>query len=296
MNDVNHLTQDDLYLFALQLLPDADMKAAAAHLKTCAVCRAQVGDVQGDLVAYAMTAEMQAVPEQARERLMRQVAAEKKAVPIVQVIPTVRAVEEPGEPMLAPRNSRIFQMETTEERSPRRVAPFLAWTGWAVAAAVTVVAGLQFNKRQVDEQNLAIEVSALNQTTAQAAQAKKLMQTLTNASAMQVSLHIPVTAGALPKLDPEGHATYVPGTGSLVFVASHLDPLQTSKTYELWLLPAKAGEAPVPAGLFKPDANGNATVVMPAIPKEIAAKGFGVTVENEGGSKTPTPPIVLAGM
>ena len=43
-------------------------------------------------------------------------------------------------------------------------------------------------------------------------------------------------------------------------------------------------------------ANGNATVVMPPLPKGVTAKGFGVTVENDGGSKTPTAPIVLAGM
>jgi anti-sigma-K factor RskA len=35
---------------------------------------------------------------------------------------------------------------------------------------------------------------------------------------------------------------------------------------------------------------------MPELPKGVAAKGFGVTVEDEGGSKTPTAPIVLAGM
>jgi hypothetical protein len=35
--------------------------------------------------------------------------------------------------------------------------------------------------------------------------------------------------------------------------------------------------------------------MMPQLPKGIAAKGFGVTIENEGGSDTPTLPIVLAG-
>jgi anti-sigma-K factor RskA len=122
------------------------------------------------------------------------------------------------------------------------------------------------------------------------------MQTLTDANAMQVSLHVPLIRGAPPKLDPEAHATYVPETGSLLLVASHLDPLQPAKTYELWLLPAEEGQTPIPAGLFKPDANGNATVVMPELPKSVVAKGFGVTVEDEAGSKTPTAPIVLAGM
>jgi hypothetical protein len=290
MNNANHIAEDDLYLFALQLLPDAEMQTIALHLKECPLCRAEVGEIQGDLVTYAMTAETKAPPSQARERFLRQVATEKKVVPIAQV------EQQPVEPVLYPRNSRMFQMDAPEEREPRRVATFMAWTGWAVAAGVAVAAGLQFQQRKQVEQNLAAERTELNQTVAQTAQAKVLMQTLSDASAMQVSLHVPLTARQQPKLDPEAHATYVPGKGALVFVASHLDPLETAKTYELWLLPAEAGQAPIPAGLFKPDANGNATVVMPELPKGVTAKGFGVTVENEGGSKTPTAPIVLAGM
>ena len=42
--------------------------------------------------------------------------------------------------------------------------------------------------------------------------------------------------------------------------------------------------------------NGNASVVLPELTQHVAAKGFGVTVEDEEGSKAPTPPIVLAGM
>ena len=289
MNTANHITQDDLYLFALQLLPEADMKNAAAHLKECAVCRTQLGEIQGDLVTYALTAESQTPPSQARERLLRQVAAEKKVIP-------VDPVEQQIEPMLYPRNSRMFQMDAPEEREPRRVAAVLAWVGWGVAACLAVVAGMQADQRKLVEQDMAVVTAQLSQSVAQSEQAKAVMQTLQNTSAMQVALHIPLNAGAVPKLDPEAHATYVPETGALVFVADHLDPLQAQKTYELWLLPAEAGQPPIPAGLFKPDEKGNASVVMPALPKGVTAKGFGVTVENEGGSKTPTAPIVLAGM
>ena len=289
MNTANHITQDDLYLFALQLLPEADMKSAAVHLKECAVCRAQLGEIQGDLVTYALTAESQTPPSQARERLLRQVAAEKKVIP-------VDPVEQQIEPVLYPRNSRMYQMDTPEEREPRRLAPVLAWVGWGVAACLAVVAGMQVDQRKLVEQDMAVVTAQLSQSVAQSEQSKAVMQTLQNASAMQVALHIPLNAGAVPKLDPEAHATYVPETGALVFVADHLDPLQAQKTYELWLLPAEAGQAPIPAGLFKPDANGNASVVMPDLPRGVTAKGFGVTVENDGGSKTPTAPIVLAGM
>ncbi len=289
MNTANHITQDDLYLFALQLLPDADMKSVAVHLKECAVCRTHLGEIQGDLVTYALTAESQTPPSQARERLLRQVAAEKKVIP-------VDPVEQHIEPVLYPRNSRMYEMDAPEEREPRRVAPVLAWVGWGVAACLAVVAGMQVDQRKLVEQDLSVATAQLSQSVAQSEQAKAVMQTVQNASAMQVALHVPLNAGAVPKLDPEAHATYVPETGALVFVADHLDPLQAQKTYELWLLPAEAGQAPIPAGLFKPDEKGNASVVMPALPKGVTAKGFGVTVENEGGSKTPTAPIVLAGM
>jgi anti-sigma-K factor RskA len=61
------------------------------------------------------------------------------------------------------------------------------------------------------------------------------------------------------------------------------------------VLPADKDIPPVPAGTFKPDANSSGTVVMPDVPKGIAAKGFGVTIEDDGGSKQPTSAIVLAG-
>jgi len=34
---------------------------------------------------------------------------------------------------------------------------------------------------------------------------------------------------------------------------------------------------------------------MPDLPKGVEAKGFGVTIEDEGGSQTPTKPIIMAG-
>jgi hypothetical protein len=265
------------------------MKDTATHLKECAVCRAQLGEIQGDLVTYALTAEMHTPPSQARERLLRQVAEEKKVIPL-------DPVAQHTEPILYPRNSRMFQMDAPEEREPRRLAPVMAWIGWGVAACLAVVAGMQMNQRKLVQDDLAVATAQMSQGAAQSAQAKEVMQTLHDATAMQVAMHVPLNAGAVPKLDPEGHATYVPSTGALVFVADHLDPLQSGKTYELWLLPATAGQPPIPAGLFKPDANGDASVVMPTLPKGVTAKGFGVTVEIDGGSKTPTAPIVLAGL
>jgi anti-sigma-K factor RskA len=114
---------------------------------------------------------------------------------------------------------------------------------------------------------------------------------MTDSSAMRVTLM--KTGGAPPP--PMGRATYVASKGALIFLASNLEPLAPQKTYELWLIPAGEGQTPIPAGMFHPDAQGNASVIMPPLPKGVEAKMFGVTVEDEGGSATPTMPIVLAG-
>ena len=104
-----------------------------------------------------------------------------------------------------------------------------------------------------------------------------------------------VSAHAQP--EPEGDAVYLKERGSLVFTASNLAALPANKTYELWLIPAN-GAAPIPAGTFEPDrlptAHGQ-LVLLPHLPAGIEVKAFGVTLENAGGSATPTLPILLAG-
>ena len=60
------------------------------------------------------------------------------------------------------------------------------------------------------------------------------------------------------------------------------------------MIPAD-GKAPIPAGLFRPDAAGNASVVLPPLPRGVPAKAFGVTIEKAEGSATPTAPIILVG-
>jgi anti-sigma-K factor RskA len=93
---------------------------------------------------------------------------------------------------------------------------------------------------------------------------------------------------------PVGQVSWLASKGALIFVAGGLRPLPADKTYELWLIPAQ-GKAPIPAGLFRPDADHGATVVLPPLPAETQAKSFLVTVEPGHGSETPSLPIVIEG-
>jgi len=92
---------------------------------------------------------------------------------------------------------------------------------------------------------------------------------------------------------PQGKAIYVRDRASLIFLASNLQALPAQKAYELWLIPTSG--APIPAGVFKPDAHGSATVINPPLPPGVQAKGFAITVEPESGSAAPTLPIVMIG-
>jgi anti-sigma-K factor RskA len=56
------------------------------------------------------------------------------------------------------------------------------------------------------------------------------------------------------------------------------------------------GATPIPAGLFKPDASGNAQMLYAELPPGAVAKGFAVTVEPRQGSPAPTTSPLLVGL
>jgi anti-sigma-K factor RskA len=178
-----------------------------------------------------------------------------------------------------PRRLRIVQ----EKRG-------LAWTlGWiAVAALIILSFGLAIQNGALhrDLDNLKAR-DARQQSDLQ--QAKEIMATLLDPEAQRVTL---VALKAAPQ--PQGKAIYRRRNRSLIFLASNLPPLPPEKIYELWLIPTSG--APIPAGLFKPDAKGSATVVNPPLPEGVEAKNFAVTLEEESGShEAPRGSFVIVG-
>lgn len=275
--DPGHISAEDLTLFAMQFLDVAQAGVVSDHIERCATCRGELLAIQGDLAVYALATDQHAPAPAARQRLLQQIGREKKFVRTGTEAPPIAAFGRSGS-----------TLEFAQSK-PRVGQTILGWSGWAVAAGLAVTAGLLYQDRDALRSTLGAQSGQLARLTADAAEAHKLMDALTDPAAVRVSL---TTKPAPPA--PLGRATYNPQKGSLIFLASKLDPLQMYKTYELWIIPAD-GSAPVPAGTFHPDDQGNASVIMPEIPKGVAAKAFGVTIEDEGGSKTPTAPIIMAG-
>ncbi|GGA55492.1 hypothetical protein GCM10011507_03430 [Edaphobacter acidisoli] len=293
MNATRHYDTDDLALFAMQLLPASDAAEIQAHVEQCAECRQELAAVQGDLAAAAHTVDLHSPSAEARERLLKQVAREKKVVSMETAAAPVHAEARPVEapPLSSYGRGLGSGAYLAEDEAPQRHGGrALAWLGWAAAAALAFTAGNLYQQRDALQRIVATQSSTMNQVLPEVASARQLMATLTDPGAKRVVLNTAPQA----KPQPQGRATYVASKGALVFVANNLRPLTSEWTYELWLIPAN-GQAPIPAGMFHPDAEGNASVILPPLPKGVDAKAFGVTVEVAGGATKPTLPIIMVG-
>jgi anti-sigma-K factor RskA len=181
-------------------------------------------------------------------------------------------------------------------KEPRRSAVRLVkrkawWTAleWAAAAAmIAVVLLLLRHDSDLRQRIAALEANSAGQQE-QLVQAKELIATLTSADAA----HFTLVAGKTPP-QPQGKAIYVRSTSTLVFLASNMPELPPQKTYELWLIPASG--APIPAGLFRPDAHGRAALIKPPLPTGVEAKTFAITVEPGAGSAAPTSTPIMVGI
>jgi hypothetical protein len=260
-----HIPQEDLVLYAMQAMQSHELAAVRLHLEGCDECRRALAEVNGDLALVAMSVKQKPLPEGARQRFVERLAAD---------------ASRKGGTVATP----VISIES--KRPARKVA---LWIGWlAAAASIFFAFSLQQKVRVLNDQLIQQQQAATQQATANA-RARQVLDVLTAPGAKRVLL-----TAAKAKPEPTGRAVYLAETGGLVFQANDLGQLAENKTYELWVIPAN-GQAPIPAGLFRPDAAGSASVVLPPLPKGVPAKAFGVTIEKAEGSSTPTAPILLVG-
>ena len=274
-----HVEPEDLVLYALQFLSSDQAAELADHVERCDACRNELAQVEGDLAACAFTADLHSPPVPTRQRLSTQVARENHSILMAQ--PTLAAFG---------RNGSI--LAAGEDNPPKRshALTLLVWLGWILAAGLGVAAVSLYQEDITQSAHLNLQSIELARLTSDAARARPLQDALTDPNAARITL----TAKPPAKPQPLGRITYNHANGSLIFLADDLDPLLAGKVYELWLIPAD-GRDPIAAAVFHPDNHGNASVILPGLPAGVPAKGFGVTIEDEGGAQTPTPPFVLAG-
>jgi hypothetical protein len=246
---------DDLALYALHALPGEGRARVDEHLASCASCRLELEILRGDTALLALSTTGPRPPQRSRQRLLDALARE-------------------------PRVPRLVESSTSRS--------WWGVLGWAAAAAVLVIAGVLWQQNLALKQMLASASSRAEESNREVEALRKIAAPIIAPEAQRITL---VAAKTPPQ--PQGKAFYLRNRSSLVFLANNMPPLPPQKIYELWLIPTRG--TPIPAGVFKPDAHGSASVVNPPLPAGAEAKAFAVTVENEAGSSTPTMPIIMMG-
>lgn len=247
---------DNLALYALGSLEGDERAALEKHLQECASCRTEVEQLRGDLSLLSLAAGAAKPPARSRQRLISAVAAEPRATQPAAQI-------------------------------PRR--SWLGSLGWLAAAAMVLVSLGLLRQNSSLQRDFASLRAQFGSQQSELLQAKEMMRMLTDPDVQHVTL---VAGKAAPQ--PQGKAMYQRRSSHLLFMASNLPPLPAGKMYELWLIPMSG--APIPAGMFKPDARGSATVVNPPLPGNVEAKTFAVTLEpEEGAHDAPHGSMVIVG-
>ena len=246
---------EDLALYAMDALRGEERARLDQHLATCAACRLELEQLRGDTALLALSAAGPRPPQRARQRLLEAVARE-------------------------PRVSVLEQTSTGRG--------WWGWLGWAATAAVLILAASFWRENVTLKETLASASSQAAESKRQLEELRQIAAPIIEPEAQRVTL---VAARTPPQ--PQGKAFYLRKRNSLVFLANNMPALPPRKAYELWLIPTSGN--PIPAGVFKPDAHGSATVVNPPLPPGTEVKAFAITVENEAGSPAPTSPILMMG-
>jgi len=292
----------------MQLLSTEEAAAFEAHLRHNPSMREELARIRGDLATYSHTVEMHSPPALTRTRFLKRIARERKAVPMLRPIAPPLQLAQPVMQQAAQANpqeteaaapsigayqrstggAQVFSFET-EAAKPSVISRVAPWVGWAVAAGLAVTTTQYYRESESLRSEVVSDKAQIDQSSAEAASAREVLNAMNDQAAMKVTLRKPFAP-----VTPMGRTTYSAEKGVLIFSATNLDPIDTFKVYELWIIPAN-GKDPIPAGTFHPDAQGYANFVLTNLPKGVEAKAFGITIENEGGSKVPTPPILMTG-
>ncbi|HZE25185.1 MAG TPA: anti-sigma factor [Blattabacteriaceae bacterium] len=256
-----------LALYAMGALDNPqDLAALESHLGTCGDCRRELEALRADTALLALSATGPQPPARSRQRLLTAIAAEPRV----------------------------------ERRTPQRYAIGRLRRRWVTIAPVMMMAmlavfsillwrDLRNTRRTLRHTHAQLEQvqSELARTNKDLAEAKMIRDLMHAPDAWPLTL---VSRKTPPQ--PQIKTVYSKQQGALLLMASNLTPLPENKIYQVWLLPTNGG-APMSAGWFKPDSKGNGMMFHKMASADISAKGFAVTIENAGGSQTPTMPIVM---
>lgn len=254
-------------LYVLGALADAERARFDEHLRVCAECVEEVRSLR------AVTAGL------------------PLAVPQVEPSASLR------ERVLAGVMPDFSRADTKARLKPASPTALPAWL--AAAAMLAIAAGLGWYTVRLRDR-LAVIEAQLQQALQRASNAETQVARASGAASEARATLAILSAPDLARIDLAGQPAapaararaFWSRSRGLVFAASNLPPLPAGRTYQLWVVTARA---PVSAGLLKPDAAGSVNAVIATPPDLPTPVAMAVTMEPEGGVPAPTGERYLIG-
>jgi anti-sigma-K factor RskA len=257
----SHITddlQEQASLYAAGAMTDTERLEYQRHLEDdqCAVCQAEVNELQSAASMLAFTATPVAPSPAVRGRLMEQARSAASRSESRSTIPLLR-------------------------RSWTELIAVAAALGAMVVAFAAVRSSSELKQLNGE---LTSRVARLE---VQLVRARTYISTMTSPEVRVVNL-----AGQGSNLQASGRLFWDMKQKRWFLYAKDLPPLSADKTYELWFVP-KTGN-PVKAVVFGTEANGVSEIEV-GVPEGIDVAAAAVTIEPAGGTDLPTGPFALMG-
>ncbi|WP_083857394.1 anti-sigma factor [Caldilinea aerophila] len=291
--------------YVLGALEADEMAAIEEYLQRHRLLEERLHMLRESTAQLALAAPVAAPPPRVKEALMARVRRETSPLPQTAVEPERR---KPVNPLL--RHALAGQKPARPSSSPFKAsapsAPPIAsgrrfnfgWVAAAMIAAVMVLAimltnALYQNRLETLQQEIALRDKRLEEMNRQIEVLEQQFLGAQNqlAAFTQPDRVIPLTG---TEAAPEVRGVFFQKNRSGVLLVQGLQPLPPSQTYQLWLIPPEG--TPISAGLLGREGVTTDSVRTVAIPQE--AEDFaavGISIEPEGGSSSPTGPIVALG-
>ena len=286
--------QEKAALYALGALSQHEARAFERHLaEGCSFCEAEL--VQFEDVTGTLSFDSPAVtpPAYLRDVLLARIDDEVRIAGFLNQSPKLGHSGR--------LRSRVLRTASSEQSAPSRSSFGTVILPWAAAASLAIAVGallfaLSRTGRDVD--NLKAQLDDMNTRMAKVAgdlarERGKVQEAVQVNEVLTASGHREIVLVGQPPAPSSSGRVYWDVQKNRWAVTADLPPPPKGKVYQLWFVTNK-GEK-ISAGFIATDENGHG-FMRTNVPGDIAPiAAAAITLEPEGGSKQPTPPIYTMG-